>query len=216
MRKLLATLLALTALAGCGTIPPNTMELVVESNPPAAAAYAPSGKFLGITPFKLYYPLTQADIAANFVSGGTLTVVWNSGARATKNTDVRLNGLTSGTVTFRVERPANAPGLLQDIAFAENRQRQENADSLAAMAAVAGAFAAGRQATPPVPQFRPIGASPNGAQPTTRPRAAWTGGSRPGLTVTGQAGVSCEYLYAGNSFWRAFVGGACPATVEVQ
>jgi len=214
-----ATLLALTAAlfaAGCQTIPPNTLELVVESSPPAAAAFAPSGKLLGVTPFKLYYPLTRADIAADRVYGGTLTVIWKSGARATTNTDVRLNGLTSATVTFRVERPMNAPGVLEDIQFAENRQRQSDAETAAAIAAISSAFAVGRQNAPSPTFVSPALTSPSPAYSPQRPRAAWTGASRYVMTVTNQAGVSCQYLYAGNSFWRTFVGGACPANVEVQ
>jgi hypothetical protein len=36
-------------------------------------------------------------------------------------------------------------------------------------------------------------------------------------TVTGRTGISCEYSYMGQTFWRTFAGfGSCPATVEVE
>lgn len=46
--------------------------------------------------------------------------------------------------------------------------------------------------------------------------AIWTGQMRFVTTVTYQQGVSCEYQYSGNKFWRTFVGSSCPTTVEVQ
>ena len=46
--------------------------------------------------------------------------------------------------------------------------------------------------------------------------AYWTGKSRTVRTVTNQIGVSCEYNYAGNKFWRTFVNIPCPVSVEVQ
>lgn len=45
--------------------------------------------------------------------------------------------------------------------------------------------------------------------------AYWTGKSRYGVSVTGQSMVSCEYNYAGNKFWRGFVGSVCPTSVTV-
>ena len=46
--------------------------------------------------------------------------------------------------------------------------------------------------------------------------ANWTGNMRFVTTVTYQQGVSCEYIYAGRTFWRTFVGASCPSSVEVQ
>jgi hypothetical protein len=46
--------------------------------------------------------------------------------------------------------------------------------------------------------------------------AYWTGNVRYVTTVTYQQGVNCEYNYAGKTFWRTFVGGTCPSTVQVQ
>jgi hypothetical protein len=46
--------------------------------------------------------------------------------------------------------------------------------------------------------------------------AYFTGRSHYVTTVTGQAGVQCEYNYLGNKFWRTFLGSMCPNSVEVQ
>ena len=46
--------------------------------------------------------------------------------------------------------------------------------------------------------------------------AYWTGNSRFVTTVTYQQGIACEYNYAGQTFWRTFVGAACPSSVQVQ
>lgn len=45
--------------------------------------------------------------------------------------------------------------------------------------------------------------------------AYWTGKQQQVQTVTYQSGWSCEYNYAGRTFWRTFVG-SCPASVQVQ
>jgi hypothetical protein len=44
--------------------------------------------------------------------------------------------------------------------------------------------------------------------------AFWTGQSHMAQSVTGQTVWNCEYMYAGNRFWRAFAG-TCPMSVEV-
>lgn len=45
--------------------------------------------------------------------------------------------------------------------------------------------------------------------------AYWTGQQKQVQTVTYQTGWSCEYNYAGRTFWRTFVG-TCPSSVQVQ
>lgn len=44
--------------------------------------------------------------------------------------------------------------------------------------------------------------------------AFWTGQVSYGQSVTGAYVANCEYMYAGNRFWRAFAG-YCPSSVEV-
>jgi len=44
--------------------------------------------------------------------------------------------------------------------------------------------------------------------------AYWTGQVRYGQSVTGQYVANCQYMYAGNYFWQAFVG-SCPSSIEV-
>ena len=47
--------------------------------------------------------------------------------------------------------------------------------------------------------------------------AYWTGQMQYVTTVTYRQGVSCEYNYAGQTFWRTFAGtGSCPSSVQVQ
>lgn len=44
--------------------------------------------------------------------------------------------------------------------------------------------------------------------------AFWTGRMEQVQSVTYQMVWNCEYMYAGNRFWRAF-SGSCPSSVEV-
>ena len=44
--------------------------------------------------------------------------------------------------------------------------------------------------------------------------AFWTGRMEQAQSVTGQYVWNCQYMYAGNTFWRAFAG-SCPSSVEV-
>ena len=46
--------------------------------------------------------------------------------------------------------------------------------------------------------------------------AFWTGNQRSVTTVTGRAGVACEYSIYGNTFWRTFAAFICPVTIEVE
>lgn len=46
--------------------------------------------------------------------------------------------------------------------------------------------------------------------------AIWTGRSKNVNTITSQSGVSCQYNYEGQYFWRTFVGFSCPASINVQ
>jgi hypothetical protein len=133
--KIVASAIA-SLLLGCSTLPPNSVELKIESTPSSAAVFAPTGKMMGVTPFTLVYQLTPGDMTAGGVHGGNATAVWYSGARAVVNTDFRLNGLTSGTVTFTFNRPLDAPGVMQDVKFAEDRQRKESVESQAGWAAI--------------------------------------------------------------------------------
>lgn len=45
--------------------------------------------------------------------------------------------------------------------------------------------------------------------------AYFTGRQEMVQTVTNQMGWKCQYQYAGNYFWRVFLG-QCPVTVEIQ
>ena len=45
--------------------------------------------------------------------------------------------------------------------------------------------------------------------------AFWTGRSEMVTTVTYQQAWKCEYMYAGQKFWRVFKN-SCPSSVEVE
>jgi hypothetical protein len=47
-------------------------------------------------------------------------------------------------------------------------------------------------------------------------KAYWTGRVEHVNTVTGRAGVSCEYDYAGTMLWRTFARSNCPVSIEVE
>ena len=55
-----------------------------------------------------------------------------------------------------------------------------------------------------------------GASAAHAATAYWTGASHYVTTVTYKSGISCEYNYAGNKFWRTFTQGYCPSSVEVN
>lgn len=46
--------------------------------------------------------------------------------------------------------------------------------------------------------------------------AYWTGRVEYVTTVTYRQGVSCEYNYLGQTFWRTFLKTSCPVRVEVE
>ena len=45
--------------------------------------------------------------------------------------------------------------------------------------------------------------------------ATWTGRSEYGTSVTSLPAVNCEYMYAGQRFWRAFQS-SCPGTIQIK
>ena len=126
LRSVLAVMPLL--LSACAT-PPNTAVLEFKSVPSAAAILGPGGRLLGVTPFSMERPLTKEEIAAGNVQLGTGTVMWNSGAKIDLNFHFTLNGLSSGTVKWEIQRPNNIPGLLADIKFSEDRERQATSDT---------------------------------------------------------------------------------------
>lgn len=72
-------------------------------------------------------------------------------------------------------------------------------------------------------QPRPLTLAPIGSSAPVLPappvqvtaNAYWTGKQQQVQTVTYQSGWSCEYNYAGRTFWRTFVG-TCPSSIQVQ
>ncbi len=54
------------------------------------------------------------------------------------------------------------------------------------------------------------------AAPAYAAVAYWTGRMEYVTTVTYKQGVKCEYDYLGQKFWRVFLAGTCPLSVEVE
>jgi hypothetical protein len=50
-----------------------------------------------------------------------------------------------------------------------------------------------------------------------KPQAHWTGKSEHFLSLTKRASIRGEYLFAGQRFWREFIGTtSCPGRVDVE
>jgi len=111
---LLSTLSAviLAALfAGCASTPSNQAMLTYESKPEGAMIY--EGKTaLGVAPVTRTYLFPEN---AKAVETPEVTAVWPSGAKATYWTNLPIHSDLQATI----ERPANAPGLEQDLANAQ-------------------------------------------------------------------------------------------------
>lgn len=135
--RLVVSALISMFLSACETIPPNTIEIRLDSVPSSAAIFSGSGRMLGITPFAYRHPLSREVIAAGRLRLDNATAVWNSGAKASFNLDFGLGGLTSGYVNATIPRPADVAGVMQDVKFAEERARlKSTSDSQAGWAAL--------------------------------------------------------------------------------
>jgi hypothetical protein len=104
-------------------------------------------------------------------------------------------------------------------AASEQRAEQERIRTRDAILAAAASFNAAQaqptyQIVQPAPLTQPALQQPS-LQLSPAVTAIWTGQQRQVQTVTYQMGWSCEYNYAGRTFWRTFVG-TCPQTVQVQ
>jgi hypothetical protein len=110
------------------------------------------------------------------------------------------------------ENTAQQKTLLQHAAEAEQaQQRARTMQALQLLQAV--------QPTPvTMPRVTPVAPLPLAATPQISSQgvtAIWTGRQQQAQTVTNQFGWTCEYNYAGRTFWRTFVG-TCPGSVQVQ
>jgi hypothetical protein len=108
-----------------------------------------------------------------------------------------------------LQRQARASQTIEDDA-ADVRRR-------AAFAAAATSFNANSQITrPQLPtQLAIQSAGKTAVSASAAATAYWTGKQNQVQTVTYQSGWNCEYNYAGQTFWRTFVG-TCPTSVQVQ
>ena len=101
----------LALLAGCGTPLKNTGALTYESLPQGATIYE-GQTVLGVAPVTRTYifPDNTTSLETPMV-----TAVWPSGAKATYWTNLPIHADLAATIT----RPASAPGLDKDQAYAQ-------------------------------------------------------------------------------------------------
>lgn len=109
----------------------------------------------------------------------------------------------------------------QITAIAQQVSAQEQADQRARAALALQLMQTNQAYQPKALTFAPItpaATHQTSAAPAPVQLAAtayWTGKQTQVQTVTYQSGWTCEYSYAGRTFWRTFVG-SCPSSVQVQ
>lgn len=126
---------------------------------------------------------------------------YESGAISKEDFQYQQRAIRAQLVTMQEHRLAE-----------EQAQRAQQAVQMAAMYQV---MQANQQKPLSIPSMAaPLNTAPAPSAPLAV-TAYWTGRQVQVQTVTYQVGWSCEYRYAGQTFWRTFVG-ACPPNVQVQ
>lgn len=221
---LVGSMVVLSMLSGCAT---TDVALTVRSQPEGAyITDVESGQGYGNAPVTINYDLSGMTKDAN----GCYSLVgvhaqWVSGAQAGFEAITYCGDGTS----VLISRDPSAPGLDQDLEFAAQlaqaraEQQEAQAASDANMAAALSMFAGAvqnyknnelrqqyqRQQQPTLPSWPSL---PTSGQAAT---AFWTGQEQQITTITHQQGWNCQYTYAGQTFWRVYVG-TCPASIAVQ
>ena len=108
---LLALALSASLLAACAGAPPKKAMLTYESVPDGAQIFE-GDKLLGTVPVTRTY---DADGASGNITTPDVRAVWPSGAQTTFFTILPLGA----DRVARLERPADAPGLQQDLEHAK-------------------------------------------------------------------------------------------------
>jgi hypothetical protein len=108
---LLLVSLGASLLGACATTPPRTAKLTYESVPDGAQIYE-GDKSLGMAPVTRTY---DGDGTSGDITTPDVRAVWPSGAQTTFFTIIPLG---SDRVA-KLERPADAPGLQQDLEHAK-------------------------------------------------------------------------------------------------
>lgn len=127
MNKMLLAL-GVLALTGCETIAPNTIHAMYVSDPAGAMLYeaTPQGeKSLGMAPQTFVYSVSeQQKVQGQVITFYNMTARWASGATATimPMYDPKIGN----AVTYTLHRPANAPGLGEDMRFALELERSDS------------------------------------------------------------------------------------------
>jgi len=119
-----------------------------------------------------------------------------------------------------VQEELDSRGRVCDMELAAAQVQEQSAQNERYRAALQTAAASFNTAPAyQIQQPRPITSVaplPSAAAPITVSATAYfTGQQRQVQTVTYQTGWSCEYRYAGQTFWRTFVG-SCPSSIQVQ
>lgn len=233
---LVASIVVFSMLSGCAT---TDVALTVHSQPEGAyITDVESGQGYGIAPVTIDYDLSGMTKDANgCYSLAGVHAQWTSGAQAEYEAITYCGNGTS----VLISRDPSAPGLDQDLQFAAQlaqtraEQQEAQAASDANLAAALSMFSGAVQnyknnelqqqyqkrqqyqaqqqyPTLQEPALPTLPSLPNSGQPAT---AFWTGQEQQITTITHQQGWNCQYTYAGQTFWRAYVG-TCPASIAVQ
>jgi hypothetical protein len=210
MKSLILIIVSAVAITGCTTPSRNS-----EIDPRFAALKTYSTEYrpkavAGEIAWSDYYNGAYQRALASNVPGEHLALInqmiWNS-------EQFEAGKISKEEFTYRQrDNSAQQLTLLQRMAAADRADQQARA-ALALQAMQSMQPLTMPTVSASAPMARP-------ALPTMQPAnpgvtAIWTGKQQQAQTITNQIGWSCEYNYAGRTFWRTFVG-PCPSSVQVQ
>jgi hypothetical protein len=118
----IALIFLVLGLAGCASAPPATMATLTYESVPDGAEIFEGGKSLGRVPVTRSY---SGDPKVGTVETPDVKAVWPSGAETTYFTVIPLGSDRQASL----QRPANAPGLAQDLEHAKTYSAKRKAEA---------------------------------------------------------------------------------------
>lgn len=239
---LLASMVVFSMLSGCAT---TGVTLTVDSQPEGAyITDVESGQGYGIAPVTIDYDLSGMTKDANgCYSLVGVNARWTSGAQAGYEAITYCGNGTSVLISRNPSAPGLDQDLQFAAQLAQTRAAQQEAQAAndANLAAALSMFGSAvqnyknnelqqqyqrqqqyqtqqqyqRQQSPTLPSWPSLPSLPSLPASGQAATATWTGQEQQITTITNKQGWNCEYTYAGQTFWRAYVG-TCPASVAVQ